>query len=135
EGLVALLNGSVEAASGFWKKGDPRYGNPKNEYTYDPAKARALLTEAGVPENELVKVKVMISTAGSGQILPLPMNELLQQQAKAAGFELDFSVVDFAKMLAVRFNDAAPEMQGVKAMNSSFTTADMMWFYFSFNPK
>lgn len=135
EGLVALLNGSVEPATGFWKKGDPRYGNPKNDYKYDPAKARELLKEAGVADGELVKVKVMISTAGSGQILPLPMNELLQQGAKEAGFELEFSVVDFAKMLAVRFNDSAPEMQGVKAMNSSFTTADMMWFFFSFNPK
>lgn len=135
EGLVALLNGTAEPASGFWKKGDPRYGNPKNDYKYDPAKAKALLKEAGYKDDELVKVKVMITTAGSGQMMPLQMNELLQQSAKEAGFDLEFSVVDFAKMLAVRFNDKAPEMQGVVAMNSSFTTADMMWFYFSFYPK
>lgn len=131
--LVTLLNGTAEAASGFWKKGDARYGNPKNDYTYDPKKAKELLAEAGYPNG--LKIKAMITTAGSGQMMPLQMNELLQQGAKAAGFDIEFSVVDFAKMLAVRFNPAAPEMQGVVAMNSSFTTADMMWFYFSFYPK
>jgi peptide/nickel transport system substrate-binding protein len=133
EGLVALLNGTAEAAHGFWKRGDPRFGNPKNEYKYDPEKSKALLAEAGYPDG--LKIKAMITTAGSGQMMPLQMNELLQQSAKAAGFELEFSVVDFAKMLAVRFTPTAPEMQGVVAMNSSFTTADMMWFYFSFYPK
>jgi ABC-type transport system substrate-binding protein len=133
--LVTLLNGTAEPAFGFWKRDDPRFGHPKNTYTYDPAKAKALLAEAGYKDGQPVKIKVMITTAGSGQMMPLQMNELIQQKARAAGFDLEFSVVDFAKMIAVRFNPAAPEMQGVVAMNSSFTTADMMWFYFSFYPK
>lgn len=132
EGLVTLLNGAAEPAKGFWKPGDARFGKPKNDYKYDPRKSKELLAAAGY--KDLVPVKVLISNAGSGQMLPLPMNELLQQSAKAAGFDLSFSVVDFAQMGALRARPDAPEMKGVIASNSSFTTADMTWFYFSFFP-
>lgn len=134
EGLVTLLNGAAEPAKGFWKPGDPRFGTPENDYTYDPEKARALLTEAGFGADEMVPVKILISTSGSGQMVPLPMNELLQQSARAAGFELEFSVVDWGQMSAIRSNPNSPEMQGVAAVNSSFTTADLTWFFFSFYP-
>jgi peptide/nickel transport system substrate-binding protein len=132
ECLVELLNGAAEAAMGFWKPGDPRFGKPKNDFKFDPAKAKALLAEAGVKTP--VPVKILISTAGSGQMLPLPMNELLQQSARDAGFDLSFSVVDFAQMTALRSKPDSPEMKDVIASNSSFTTADMTWFYFSFYP-
>jgi ABC-type transport system substrate-binding protein len=132
EGLVELLNGAAEAAKGFWKPGDPRFGKPKNDFKFDPAKAKALLAEAGVKTP--VPVKILISTAGSGQMLPLPMNELLQQSARDADFDLSFSVVDFAQMTALRNKPDSPEMKDVIASNSSFTTADMTWFYFSFYP-
>ena len=133
EGLVSLLNGAAEPAKGFWKTSDPRFGHPQNDYRYDPAKSRALLDAAGYKGHQ-VPVKVLISTAGSGQMLPLPMNELLQQSATEAGFDLSFSVVDFAQMTALRNRPDAPEMKDVIASNSSFTTADMTWFYYSFYP-
>ena len=132
EGLVTLLNGAAEPAKGFWKPGDPRFGRPKNDYKYDPKKAKELLAAAGY--KDLVPAKILISTAGSGQMLPLPMNELLQQSAKEAGFDLSFSVVDFAQMTALRSKPDSPEMKGVVGSNSSFTTADMTWFYYSFYP-
>lgn len=133
EGLVALLNGGAQPASGFWKQDDPRFGHPKNKYVYDPAKAKALLAQAGWSDRP-VPVKVLISTAGSGQMLPQPMNELLQQSAKEAGFDLSFVVVDYAKMLGLRNMPDAPEMRGVVAANYSWTTADMSWFYYAFFP-
>jgi peptide/nickel transport system substrate-binding protein len=135
EGIVALLNGAAEPAKGFWKPGDARYGTPENDYTYNPEKARELLGEAGFASDQLVPVKILISTSGSGQMVPLPMNELLQQSARAAGFELEFSVVDWGQMSAIRSNPDSPEMQDVVAINSSFTTADLTWFFFSFYPK
>src|SRR5499425_1079394 len=47
EGLVTLLNGLAEPAAGVYHKTDPYFGRPKEQYTYDPAKAKALLREAG----------------------------------------------------------------------------------------
>jgi hypothetical protein len=41
----------------------------------------------------------MISTSGSGQMMPLLMNEVLQQSMKAGGFDLDFEVVEWGAML------------------------------------
>ena len=46
DGLVTLLNGLAEPAYGLFKKADPFFGNPKQQYTYDPAKGKALLKEA-----------------------------------------------------------------------------------------
>ena len=37
------------------------------------------MKEAGYGPDKPLKAKIMISTSGSGQMLPLPMNEYLQQ--------------------------------------------------------
>ena len=50
------------------------YGHPA-QFDYDPKKARALLSDASCLP---CKVKFGISTSGSGQMQPLPMNELVK---------------------------------------------------------
>jgi ABC-type transport system substrate-binding protein len=133
DGLVALLNGTADPAVGFWKPGDPRFGNPKNHYTYDPEKARALLAEAGYPDGG-VKIKLLTSTSGSGQMLPVPMNELVQQSAKAAGFEIELQVVEVGQLFAMTHIPDNPQLAEIDAINSSLTTSDMNWFFKSFFP-
>lgn len=132
DGLVALLNGTADPAVGFWKPSDPRFGNPKNHYTYDPARSRELLKEAGYPDG--VHIKVLISTSGSGQMMPLPMNELIQQRAKDAGFDIEFEVVEVGQLFAMTHIPDNPEMKDIDAVNSSLTTSDMNWFFRSFFP-
>src|SRR5262249_62034590 len=85
DGLLTLLAGPAEPSVGFFKKGDPRFGNPKNAYRFDPATAKRLLAEAGYGPAKPARGKIMISTSGSGQMLPLPMNEFLQQSMKQCG--------------------------------------------------
>jgi ABC-type transport system substrate-binding protein len=46
-GMVELLSGTAEASVSFFKPEDPRFGAPQNRYRLDPARGRALLTEAG----------------------------------------------------------------------------------------
>jgi ABC-type transport system substrate-binding protein len=92
DGLVKLLNGTAYPSVGFYTKTNPLFGKPKNAYTFDPAKSKSLLKEAGFGPDKPVKAKVMISTSGSGQMLPLPMNEFIQQSMKGCGFDIAFEV-------------------------------------------
>jgi peptide/nickel transport system substrate-binding protein len=120
EGLVTLLNGLAEPSVGVFKKVDPNFGDPKEQYKDDPVKAKALLKEAGYGPDKPVKIKVMISTSGSGQMLPLPMNEFLQQNLKECGFDVSFEVVEWGTMLvALRNSPTAQQALGSDAMNIS----------------
>ncbi|MFO1026724.1 MAG: ABC transporter substrate-binding protein [Acetobacteraceae bacterium] len=140
EGLCALLNGSAKPAAGLYPPGDPLFGNPKENYKYDPAKAKALLAAAGYGPNNPVKAKIMISTSGSGQMMPIPMNEFMQQNFKAVGMDIDFDVVEWGTMLvAVRSDPKSQQSHGVQGINISlsFTDPSSMFRYYasdSFSP-
>ncbi len=134
DGLVTLLNGLAEPAVGIFKRADPYFGNPKQQYTYDPGKAKALLQEAGYGPDKPVRAKVMISTSGSGQMQPLPMNEFLQQNLKECGFDISFEVVEWGTMLvALRNAPTSQQALGSDAMNISLppsTDVSQMALYF-----
>ena len=71
--------------------GPPYYGHPV-KYEYDPAKAHALLQEAGCLPCD---VTFAISTSGSGQMQPLPMNELVKSNLEEVGFRVKLDVMDW----------------------------------------
>jgi ABC-type transport system substrate-binding protein len=134
DGMVQLLNGVAEPSVGFFKKKNPLFGNPKEAYTFDPEKAKALLKQAGYGPDKPVKAKIMISTSGSGQMLPLPMNEFLQQTLAKCGFEIQFEVVEWGTMLVAFRNDpSGPPALGSDAVNISLVTSDISqmarWFW------
>ncbi len=140
EGLCKLLNGSAKPAVGLYPPDNPVFGTPKNRYTYDPERAKALLKEAGYGPDKPMKAKIMISTSGSGQMMPIPMNEFMQQNFKAVGMDIDFDVVEWGTMLvAIRNAPTAPQSHGVDGINISlsFTDPSSMFRYYaidSFSP-
>jgi peptide/nickel transport system substrate-binding protein len=140
EGLCSLLNGIAKPAVGLYPPGHPFFGNPTQHYTYDPAKAKALLAEAGYGPNKPMKAKIMISTSGSGQMLPIPMNEFMQQNFAAVGMQVDFDVVEWGTMLvAIRSDPKATPSHGVQGVNMSLSSVDpsTMFRYYakdSFSP-
>ncbi len=97
----------------------PYYGHPLI-YKYDPDKAKALLKEAGCLP---CKVTFAISTSGSGQMQPLPMNELVKSQIDAAGFEVTLDTMDWNALLELTAR-ASTNTPTVNAINVSRQTQD-----------
>jgi peptide/nickel transport system substrate-binding protein len=97
EGICkSLLNGTCIAAIGEVYPGHPWFGNPKIRYEYNPAKARELLKQAGYDgKAKRVKTSVLISTSGSGQMLPLPMNEFVQENFREVGIDLELIPIEW----------------------------------------
>ncbi|HEX9463500.1 MAG TPA: ABC transporter substrate-binding protein [Alphaproteobacteria bacterium] len=125
--LVELLNGTAEPALGWLNPKDPNFGNPANRYGFDPAKGKALLAEVGYTPEKPLSFKVMISTSGSGQMLPLPMNELLQTNLQqACGVNVSFDVVEWQLLLnAGRLTADNPALKGAMALNVSSPSTDV----------
>jgi peptide/nickel transport system substrate-binding protein len=124
-GLVQLLGGFAIPAAGHVTKADPWWGNPSFEIKTDPDAARALLKEAGFTPDNPVKVKILISASGSGQMLPLQMNEYIQQNFKEVGIDLQFEVMEWQSLLdRWRAGAKSPESKGAHAINVSYTTQD-----------
>jgi peptide/nickel transport system substrate-binding protein len=126
QGMVEMLNGTAEPSVGFLKPSDPLFGKPEHRYGFDPARGKRLLAEAGYTAQRPLAFKVMISTSGSGQMLPLPMNEFLQQNLRdACGVNLSFEVTEWNTLLtAVRSGPEAPAVMGSQAINVSSPSSD-----------
>jgi peptide/nickel transport system substrate-binding protein len=112
EDIKDLLNGMMLEGYATVPPPLPFYGNPVL-YKYDPAKAKALLKEAGCLP---CKVTFAISTSGSGQMQPLPMNELVKSQMDAAGFDVKRTHCRGArgdrKTPAIRRDQCQPRLSG-----------------------
>ena len=119
EDIKELLNGLMLEEYATVPPSAPYYGHPVL-YKYDPAKAKALLQEAGcVP----CKVKFAISTSGSGQMQPLPMNELVKSQMDAVGFEVTLDTMDWNALLKLT-REGVGEHSDTDAINVSRQTQD-----------
>jgi peptide/nickel transport system substrate-binding protein len=97
EDIKDLLNGLMLEGYATVPPSLAFYGHPLL-YKYDPAKAKALLQKAGCMP---CTVHFAISTSGSGQMQPLPMNELVKSQMDAAGFDVKLESMDWNALIAV----------------------------------
>jgi peptide/nickel transport system substrate-binding protein len=125
EGLCkSLLNDTCAPAISEVYPGHPWFGNPTVRYEYDPKRAKALLKQAGY-EGKRLKTSALISTSGSGQMLPLPMNEYVQENLREVGIDLELIPIEWnALLLRWRkgFQDA--ENATIGAMNVSYGFID-----------
>ena len=119
--FVELLNGLAIESYATMPPSSPWYGHPVR-YEYNLEKAKALLKEAGcVP----CKLTLAISTSGSGQMQPLPMNELLKSQLEAAGFQIDFKVMDWNSLIEIA-RSGVPKYPDIDGYNGSRALLDPM---------
>jgi ABC-type transport system substrate-binding protein len=130
EGLCQMLNGTAKPAAGFYPTESPFFGQPKSRYVYDPDRARDLLRQAGYGPARHAQAKIMISTSGSGQMVPIPINEFLQQNFAAVGIDVTFDVVEWGMMIMAR--RSAPSQQtshGDDGINNSLGYTDPSTMY------
>jgi len=125
DGICTLLNGTAMPAKGMVAPDHPWFGKPSFDVRYDPAAARALLAEAGYGPKNRCAATLLISTAGSGQMQPLPMNEAIKESLEDVGFDIKLQAMDWESLRARRRAGAmAPENKGGHALNNSLAAAD-----------
>jgi len=124
-GMRAMLGGTMLEGAGIVTPDSPWYGTPAFKLEYNLQKARALLAEAGYGPGRPLKTRVAISAGGSGQMQPLTMNEVIQQNLKEVGIEIEFEVVEWNALLVIRREGAAKaQARGVTAINVSYGAGD-----------
>jgi ABC-type transport system substrate-binding protein len=125
EAIVTLLGGMAVAAQGHVLPDSPWFGTPKFKVRYDPDAAKRLLAEAGYSSAKPLSLTVAISPSGSGQMHPLTMNELIQQQLKLIGVELKFKVMDWESLRVQRTKPVTdPTSREIHAVNTSLGVGD-----------
>ena len=120
-----LLGGLMVSATGTFEPGHPWRGNPKFQIKYDPAEAKKLMTEAGFSATKKLKVKTQTSASGSGQMLPLPMNEFVQQSLAECFFDVELDVIEWNTLFTNWRKGAKDESaRGSHATNVTYAAMD-----------
>src|SRR5690349_10163269 len=126
EGLKeGLLAGLMVPATGTYEVGHPWRGKPTFEIKYDKPAAQKLMQEAGFGPNKKLSVKIQTSTSGSGQMLPLPMNEYLQQALAECYFDVQLDVIEWNTLFTNwRRGAKDPSANGANATNVTYAAMD-----------
>ena len=120
-----LLGGLMIAATGTFEPGHPWRGNPKFQIKFDPDAARKLMTEAGYSKNKRLKVTTQTSASGSGQMLPVPMNEFIQQSLAECFFDVDLDIIEWNTLFTNWRRGAKDESaRGAQAINVTYAAMD-----------
>jgi peptide/nickel transport system substrate-binding protein len=90
-------------------------------YSYDPAKAKQLLAEAGFPNG--VDLRFQIPQGGAGSPFGVQMTEYIQQNLKDAGINVTIESLEFQTFQSNMANGIAPD---VHAYNVGFSVDEMV---------
>jgi peptide/nickel transport system substrate-binding protein len=93
------------------------YRSDADTYTYDPEKAKALLKDAGYPDG--FSFSLSFPTSGSGNMVPIPMNEALQQDLAKVGVKVELKSIEWAAMVSDFLSGKIPD--GADAINISLS--------------
>lgn len=125
EGMKELLGGMMQPAKGMVPTSSPWFGKPSFEVKTDLAAAKKLMAEAGISKEKPITVKAIVSPSGSGQMQPMLMNELIQQNLAEIGINVEFDVRDWNALLANwRAGAKDASTNGATSTNSSYFSQD-----------
>ena len=124
-GMKKVLGGLMVEARGMVPSNNPMFGKPTFNVRLDRDESRRLMKEVGYTKEKPLTLKAIISTAGSGQMQPLIMNELIQQNLAEVGIKVEFEVVEWNSLLANwRAGAKDPTTRGASSTNSSYFSQD-----------
>lgn len=125
DAVVELMNGLAVPAVGQVAQSSPWFGKPTFKIRYDMDEARKLVKEAGYSRDNPLKVKFIVPTGGTGQMLSMPMNEFVQQSWAEAGIALELQPVEQeVAYTAWRKGAADPSLAGITGSNVAYVTSD-----------
>ncbi|MFG1425634.1 ABC transporter substrate-binding protein [Roseixanthobacter glucoisosaccharinicivorans] len=125
DAVVELMNGLAVPAVGQVPQSSPWFGNPTFKIRYDMDAARKLVSEAGYSKDKPLKVKFIVPTGGTGQMLSMPMNEFVQQSWAEIGIALELQPVEQeVAYTAWRKGAADPSLAGITGSNVAYVTSD-----------
>lgn len=125
EGLNELLGGLSVPAQGYLPPGHQWFGKPTFKLEYNVEEATKLMAEAGYGPDKPITTKVVISSSGSGQMLPLAMNEYIQQTLSEIGINVEYEVADWNTVINIwRAGAKDPSAKGASAINYSYFIQD-----------
>src|SRR4249920_1662479 len=120
-----LLAGLMVPATGTFEPGHPWRGKPTFEIKFDKPAAQKLMQEAGYGPSKKLSVKIQTSASGSGQMLPLPMNEYLQQALAECYFDVQLDVIEWNTLFTNwRRGVKDPSANGANATNVTYAAMD-----------
>ena len=108
EGTAAIAAGPTPPAFAW------AYNDALEPYPYDPAKAKALLKEAGVSN---AKLTFYVTQGGSGMLDPVAMGTAIQADLAAVGFDVEIKTFEWNAFLG----EVNPGLEGKADM------AEMAW--------
>ena len=108
EGTAAIAAGPTPPAFAW------AYNEALEPYPYDPAKAKALLKEAGVSN---AKLTFYVTQGGSGMLDPVAMGTAIQADLAAVGFDVEIKTFEWNAFLG----EVNPGLEGKADM------AEMAW--------
>lgn len=125
EGMKVLLGDLMVPAQGMVPATSDWFGEPSFKVTYDVEAAKALMSEAGYSKENPITVKAIISPSGGGQMQPMVMNELIQQNLAEIGINVEFDVRDWNALISNwRAGAKDATTNGAMSTNSSYFSQD-----------
>lgn len=99
QGMVkSLLYGTAVPADQPIAQSQVGHAGGANQYTYDPAKAKALMRQAGFPNG--FSINFFVPTSGSGMQEPVAMGTAIQAYLAAIGIKVKIQEFDWGTFLS-----------------------------------
>lgn len=109
-----ILKGMARPMVSVLSDASPGFDPTGPRYSYDPAKAKALLAEAGLANG--FSTTWWIPTSGTGMLFPVPMTEFIARNLKEVGIDVKIVTQEWTSYFA-KFRTGLPPEYGAAAMS------------------